>query len=351
MSINFQVNAAIGGVPSKWNFDCVLPNRIADDPSISDIGRKIWIAEENGSRSETRQQFEFSANVNYFCDWEDRNLVAAYLEETCYNPTSAEGQDTLSYFTHYYPAVVTQITLRPLGAEAKTVKIVERPNLKHIPLQAHTLAKLEVQYKGRALPSLLNFKQNVTPSVSMRQLPTWGYYWRSDGSPLLDQESVAQQETRLKIQRSISGIRQIPPWFFDLRGKVNVNPWVDWITIRAFEDNRPSIFMPGTLLYMPSSMDRQISTQKDADNQIWNLQFELSWNPIGWNNFQRPHGIDTIMRNVGTPPAVQGEQWYMYPPDDFGVLLPNKTWIGDYYIVRLEKYNGEIYSVHVSVVA
>jgi len=200
------------------------------------VGR-IW--EENGSRSETFAQFEFTANVSYHCRWDDRFALADWLSHTVYN-NPAESSDysnanpSTVYYNSYYPAQVMSIQVNTLGAEGKTAYSRQDPLsqgwLIDLPLQPYTLAKLQVTYKGRARPSPVALKQTVTPSTGMRQLPSWGFYWRSDGSPVVDAESPAIQENGLKLSRTLSGVRRVPQWFLGLTGCINANAWTDHIT-------------------------------------------------------------------------------------------------------------------------
>lgn len=294
------------------------------------------VYEINGSRTETFGQFEFSAKAEFCCRWDDRGTIVTELSKTVYNFPALDADNNFnSYYSTYYPAHVTGINVAPFGAEG----VYEDTGDKTPVWQPHTLAKLSVDYKAIARPSNWTIQETVTPALSMRQLPTWGYYWRSDGSPILDAEAPAIMQIQAKISRHINGIHKIPEWFYDLAGSVNLRGWTDAITGVSY--------LPGTLLFNPSSMERNITLSPDDDDTLWNISFELSWNPIGWNNFQRPHGVDMMMYN--------GAPVYMYPVYDFPTLLLQdyngaaiNEFVGDPYYVELQNIDGTTYTIFVA---
>lgn len=281
------------------------------------------VFEVNGSRSETFAQFDFTARAEFTCSWEDRFAKADALMGTIYNYPAREGSD--GFYSRYYPAQVTNVSVNTWGAEGITTSTVTPPVW-----QPYTLAHLQVDYKALARPSNWNIQETVVPTLSMRQLPSWGFYWRSDGSPVLDTESPALMQVQAKITRHINGIRKIPEWFYTLAGGVNENSWTDSVTNISY--------LPGTLLFNPSNMDRTITLARGDDDNIWNIAFDLSWNPIGWNNFQRPHGVDMMMYDEAPV--------YLYPTYTFPRLL-----LSDYDDESLVDYVGEPYQITIQGLA
>lgn len=306
------------------------------------------IAEINGSRSENYSTTEFTSKVEYACKWDDRYIYADYLMGRCYNHTindlridadsygeRAAGNHRRNYYNDYFPAMPTAVQVSTFGAEG--VSVTSAVNLTPS-FQKYTMAKISVDYKGLARPGLLSLQQTTTPTFGMRQLPSWGYYWRSDGSPVLDAEAPAVQEPQAKIQRNLSGIRNIPWWFFSLSGCTNINAWSDLVTGISY--------LPGTLLFQASNMERSITMARGDDDYLWNISFEIAWNPIGWNNFRRPHGVDSMM--------CKNSAVYLYPPVLYPTLLvdPNNPddsqFISDAYNVCLQRDDGSLYMIHVN---
>lgn len=238
--------------------------------------RALGLHEVNGTRSENYTISEFTAHVEFYCPWMNRVDAQYEIMSTVYNAPPG-------YFNYYFPAEVQSVQVSVLGAEGIN---------RYLPkdsYQPQTMAKLSVEYKGLSRNGNLSLSEQLQPSLKMRQLPAWGYYWRSDGSPVLDNESPAIQEVQAKITRSIDGLRRIPSWFYSLAGCVNNAAWVDYLT--------GVTYLPGTLLFVPTNCDRTLTRARGDDDSIWKIAFELNWNPIGWNNYMRPNGVDTMMKN------------------------------------------------------
>ena len=237
---------------------------------------ELGIHEVNGTRSESYGTSEFTAHAEFYCPWKSRVEAQYHIMQKIYNAPPY-------YFAYYLPAEVQSVQIGVLGAEG-----INR-YLEDDTYQPQTLAKLTVEYKGLSRNGNLSLNEQLQPSLKMRQLPAWGYYWRSDGSPVLDNESPAIQEVQAKITRSIDGLRRIPAWFYELAGCVNNAPWIDALT--------GTTYLPGTLLFIPTNCDRTLTLARGDDDSIWKIGFELNWNPIGWNNYMRPNGVDTMMKN------------------------------------------------------
>ena len=272
-----------------------------------------YIHEVNGSRSENYTTTEFTAHVEYTCPWNLRVSGQFALMQAVYN-------SPVTYFEWFMPAEAQSAQISVWGAEGVNVALAEDT------FQPYTLAKIAVEYKGLARPGNFQIQEQVQPSYKMRQLPSWGYYWRSDGSPVLDSESPAIQEIQTKISRTFSGLHFIPSWFYELGGCVNNAHWMDQIT--------KVVYLPGTLLFVPTNFDRTITWARGDEDYNYTIAFELNWNPIGWNNFRRPSGVDTMMKN--------GAQVCFYPYKDFSALG------SDMFTVGLE--NSILYSFAVSLI-
>lgn len=262
------------------SYDCVLHSTLPD-----------YLHEVNGSRSESYTTTEFTAHVEYTCPWFMRVQGGNELMAAVYNAP-------IEYYKYFMPAEAQSVQVSVWGAEGVNVPLAVDT------YQPYTLAKLSVDYKGFARPGNIQIQEQVQPSFKMRQLPSWGYYWRSDGSPVLDNESPAIQEVQTKISRTFSGLHFVPDWFYNLAGSVNDALWTDQITNMTY--------LPGTLLFVPTNFDRSITMARGDEDYNWTIAFELNWNPIGWNNFNRPNGVDTMMK--------RGSQVCFYPYKDFSTL-------------------------------
>lgn len=317
------------------------------DPSIA------LLSESNGTRSEQYSATEFTATVEYHGPWLNRNEVINALRDTVF-PVTVDNLGP--YYSYYQPASVQSISVAPVGLEGVHIN-----SDFHTPYQPYTMAKYSVQYKGLARPGNSSIQEQVTPNIQMRQLPSFGYYWYSDGSPVLDKEAPAIRENHLTINRTITGVRILPDFFFGLAGCVNSNAWQDAILGR--------VFLPGTLLYTPANLDRQMTFANDNDDYLWTFSYSLEWNPIGWNNFQRPHAVDTMMVSV---PRIEwkwdeerkkrlkkitgwdGKHIRMFPAAEFPTMIfdPNNQdaltkWALDPFQVTGVDYDGVHYCAHV----
>lgn len=292
------------------------------------------IYEINGSRTENYNDNEFTAHIDFICPWNYRNFYANAMMNRVYPQhisVLADGSLDTSFYANYYPAAAISCNVATMGAEG--VEVVPGVGVEEVHYQAYTAAKVSVDYKAISRPGNWSIQESVTPNYSMRQLPSWGYYWRSDGSPILDNESPAVQEIRVSINRTLTGVRNIPWWFYGLGGKVNINPWADSLT--------GDVYLPGTLLFVPSNLQRSVTYKRDDDDNIWTVGFTLNWNPIGWNSFRRPHGVDMMMR--------QANPVYFYPLARFPNLLISREDVlaGDDYIVLIEYTDGTTGQINV----
>lgn len=288
--------------------------------------------EINGSRTETYNDTEFNAHIEYVCVWEYRNWYVSVLHDKVYPkylPILADGTTDTSYYNWYYPAQAISCSVSNMGAEGVTVAPAynaESQAYFETHYQSYTRAKISVDYKGIARPGAWSVQESITPTYSGRQLPSWGFYWRSDGSPIMDNETPFIQELMIDINRTITGVRQLPWWFYGLGGKTNFNAWTDVFTGEAF--------LPDTLLFIPSSLQRQITYNRSDDDNIWSIGFSLKYNPIGWNSFRRPHGVDMMMRN-GAPVFLYGKG--VFPNL---CVTPEDVMAGEPYTVIVENENG-----------
>ena len=325
--------------PTKFSKFLVFPietPKQAFDGSLYSTILPAGLCEVNGSRQESFNTTEFTATKEFICDWDKRFDYIVVLRETVYNfedftyenvthrrqiskdpPVFEEYKVSHifnSYWNYYLPAFAQSIQVAPLGAEGgpgyeATPMVNASGELYYATnIQKYTKAKITVSYKGLSRLSSATLDQTITPQLQMRKLPPFGFTWLSDGTQVLDKEAPGKHEMKLKIQRTLSNIRCVPDVFFDLAGSVNDALVVDWLTGMTFA--------AGTLLYMPTNMTKRMTSAIGDDDRLWNFSFELNWNPIGWNRFQRPHGIDTMMFN-GVPVP-------LYPYANFELLGLNE---------------------------
>jgi len=229
--------------------------------------------EVNGSRTETYTRSELTAKVTVICPWDSRFAVMSAISLTKYPLPAGASQ----IYYDAYPKSMDASVYEEVGLPSDVYEV------------SYSKAKIDITYicKSKSAADLeSSITETVTPILNMRRLSTWGFYWASDGSPALPDESPAMLQIQIKIVRQITGVSQIPAWFWSLAGCVNQNAWTDIFT-QASHDI-------GTLLFIPSSLSKQITVNPEDIDNVWDIGFELMWNPIGWNKFQRPHGIDSL---------------------------------------------------------
>lgn len=277
------------------------------------------IYEINGSRTEQFSVTEFTAHTEYICPWGLRFQYIDKIMDSCFNADVSYDEsgnfiaDAACFYAVYYPALPTSVSCAPFGQEGYSVDAGEH-GIAGKNFHPYTKAKISVDYKGNARAGSADLQETITPSQNLRTLQSWGFYWQSDGSPVLEKEAPGVQELQVTIQRTLSGIRVIPPWFYNLTGCVNANAWTDKLT--------GITYLPGTLLFIASNLSRQETMRRDDDDNVWSLSYEITWNPIGWNKARRPSGIDQMMR--------AGKVWLNYPVAFFPTLLVDPNEIGVY---------------------
>ena len=218
------------------------------------------VYELTGSRTETYTRKEMTAKVTLISPWNSRSAEIMKITATRYPLTTEASQ-------YYFPSF------------PKTVEVSvweEKGSASDIHAVTYTQAKLDVSYQcwARAAANLEeSFTQTCTPIIQMRRLPSFGFYWATDGSPVLDEESPAMLAIQMKITRQITGIQTLPSWFWSLAGCVNDAPWNDFIT--------KNVYNAGTLLYIPASAVKQLTANPDDIDNVWDISFDLMWNPIG----------------------------------------------------------------------
>jgi hypothetical protein len=245
--------------------------------------------ELTGTRTESYTRFSMTAKVTLICPWDSRYSIMASISQSQYPMPSGAG-------TYYYSAY-------PKSFEVSVYE--EHGQATDVHAVTYSKAKIDVTYECKCkYNEEANISETITPILSMRRLPAWGFCWNSDGSPILDDESPAIMQYQIKITRQMTGVYSIiPTWFYDLAGCVNDATWIDKFTNHSYEQ--------GTLLFVPSSLTKQITANPEDRDNIWDLGFELMWNPIGWNNFMRPvKGFVDYM-------VVNGQKYFLFEEKSF----------------------------------
>jgi hypothetical protein len=233
----------------------------------------VWGAanayEITGSRTESYGRFEMTAKVTIVCPWENRDEVIDQVNRTPYPlPPIAAKQ--------YYPAFPRTFEVSVWEESGKKTDIHE---------VSYSLAKIDIHYTCKQRNSAeQSVTQTCTPVLNMRRLPSIGFTWLSDNSPLTDAESPAMLQIMLKITRQVTGLRAIPDWWWSLAGCVNSTKGTDHMTKQQFEAE--------TILFIPSSASKQVTTNPDDMEPVWDIGYELMWNPLGWNRFMRLDGLE-----------------------------------------------------------
>jgi len=260
----------------------------------------IWGAtdafEMPGSRTESYNRSEMTAKVTLICPWASRDNTIGQIIRTRY-PLPPQAAET--YFPAY-PKSFDVSVWEEKGSPSDTNAVT------------YTQAKIDVSYTCRARNASFweqTFSQTCSPILNMQRLPPWGFYWMTDNMPVVDEEAPTRLNIMLKITRQLSGISVVPAWFHELAGCVNESPWQDVIT--------GIVFSAQTLLFTPSSATKQLTTNPDDIDNVWDMAFELLWNPIGWNRFMRLNS-PTVMQGIRIDQMMfAGQPYLMYQPKPF----------------------------------
>ena len=252
------------------------------------------VYELTGSRTETYTRREMTAKVTLLCPWETRFAEMEKIARTRY-PLSPGAE---SYLHPAYPKSFDVSVWEEKGA-ASDVHAV-----------SYTMAKIDATYHCLARFNWdASFSQTITPTLQMRRLPSWGFYWATDGSPVLDEESPGMLAVQAKITRQYSGVQKVPQWFWDLAGCVNDAAWE--------EVHTGSMLQKGTLLFIPASAVKQLTVNPEERDNIWDVSFDLIWNPIGWNRFMRQNGITGHAGIRIDQMVFNNLPYFMYPEKTF----------------------------------
>jgi len=252
------------------------------------------VFEVPGSRTETYTRKEMTAKVTLLCPWSTRFAEMEKITRTRY-PLPAGASE---YLHPAYPKTL-DVTVWEEQGSASDVHVVSYTQAK-IDATYHCLAKFNWDQ---------SFSQTITPTLQMRRLPSWGFYWASDGSPVLDEESPTIFAPQAKITRQYTGVSEVPQWFWDLAGCVNNVAWT--------EIHTSSLLGAGTLLFIPAAAVKQMTANPEDRDPLWDVSFDLIWNPIGWNRFMRQNGV-MIQAGIRTDQMIfNNSPYFMYPERPF----------------------------------
>ena len=253
-----------------------------------------YVFEVPGSRTESYNRKEMTAKVTLTCPWDNRFEAMDAIHTTKYPfPSSAAP-----YLHPAYPKAIDVSVWEEKGSDIDVHEV------------SYTLAKLEVTYHALARFNWdKSFSQTISPVLQMRRLPSWGFFWDSDDSPVLDEESPAMFAVQVKITRQYSGVPDVPQWFWDLAGCVNNAPWR--------ERHTNSLLAKGTLLFIPASATKIQTMNPEERDSIWDVSFDLMWNPIGWNSFMRQNSISVLSGIRIDSMTFDNRPYYLYPEKSF----------------------------------
>ncbi len=256
--------------------------------------------EQDPGRTEDRTTSSFSATRVLKCAWDDRRTLELELLGNV-----AADTDTIIFtrghrFPDFTKALVVSVNTKGFGGSRKTATadadVIE-----------YEFAELTVRYEvpdGENTPSqddqsddeAVLITESLEPSAEFLTLPGRELFFCE--TPDADGKCVAGTKLPVPEGLGISKIKMfvdwvytihrntfIPPEFFDpaspIIGKVND------ICLRSkrlsFGDKFIE-FGPETLLMQAPSLDREITTE---GTQAWRITVRMTWNPEGWNKFQR----------------------------------------------------------------
>ncbi len=256
----------------------------------------------DGSRTEKFNEREFTASMNFTCNWEHRFTVASLLAQSIYPiPTDTFNGQSFSdtYFDPICIDTAISVFAEPGKAAYPAYSNSTDPQNKTI---AYTTAKITASYKAFAKPSVWNVDIAYNPLVVARTLPPYGFYWESDRSPLQEDQAPVILDFSLGIELGFKNLVAINEALWTMDAHVFNFPFADAVLGRSFA--------PGTVLFSIKNLSRSISQSREVDDRLWMLSATLSYNPVGWNKHRRPSSLvnygdsmftDRIVREDGTP--------------------------------------------------
>jgi len=117
-----------------------------------------------------------------------------------------------------------------------------------------------------------------------------GYTWASDGKPVVNKNVLPAIRTS-EVSCTLSG----------RRSSFNINDWVGWID--TVNDAEWQGAAAGTLLFHPGPTASD--SMGPTGSPVWDLEINLLYLPMGWNNFVREDGnlhFDTLVDDHGEHP-------------------------------------------------
>ena len=255
----------------------------------------------DGSRSEKYNEREFSASMNFICDWKSRFQVAAILSQSIYPIPEGEFNDQ-SFSDCYFDPICIDMSIsvfaEPGEAAYSTYNNLADPKNHAI---TYTKAKIACQYKAFAKPSIFNVDVTYNPQIEARTLNNWGFYWESDRSQITEDQAPFIMDFSLGIDLGFKNITELNDLLWKMDGKVFNFAFTDKILDKTFA--------PGTILFGVKSLARSLSQSRDIDDRLWTVNVSLMYNPIGWNKHRRPSSLinygdsmftDNIVREDGS---------------------------------------------------
>ncbi len=279
------------------------PNRfvqyIGDVPGFDSFGFGELI---DGSRSERYNEREFTATMNFICNWEHRFSVASLLAQSIY-PIPTDSYNGLAFADTYFDPICIDTSISVFAEPGKAAYPLYRnsadPQNKTI---AYTTAKISASYKAFAKPSVWNVDISYNPQVEARTLSPYGFYWESDRSPIQESETPTIVEFSLGIELGFKNLVAINDVIWTMDAHVFNFPFTDAILGQSFA--------PGTLLFSVKNLTRSIAHSREIDDRLWSLSVSFLYNPIGWHKHRRPSSLvnygdsmfmDSIVREDGSP--------------------------------------------------
>jgi hypothetical protein len=338
---------------------------------VDDEATMIGIAElMDGSRTEQLTQAEITSTISFICPWNRRFVAYKYIydhnppmtgevvdlrkaENTpLYIPYVDHHTNELKYdsrrniYDYYHKPVATNVSIsvynesgagdgaamNPYSARydqhflADAITGQDVPSIYPDPTVnsyiQYSRAKLVATYKAFARPSLYTISVAQTPQIEHRQLPSMGYRWKSDGSPIEeDQAPVCEERTEL-FDLTFSNCTVVPNWLWFYNNRVNEKEYK-----LALGHGKTRTFPAKTLLFTVKSVVTKVTNTRAEQSGLWDITLSYLYDELGYNRFRRLSSLisgpanaykDVIINPLNEEVKIFHEvDWNDTPPMDF----------------------------------
>ena len=268
---------------------------------------QIPFEEMDGSPTESMSAESFSATRVFKVLWTDRlefmkRLIGGKI-------------GFINYITDTYPAFTAARCIR---ANAKPYGRISADVTSN--KAKYTYALVTANYETPKYDSQVDADDNtvlpyrtelLTPRAKMISLTSESLYW-SDGTELKDVSAPQQLMLQMAWVITLHEVETVPAETFSLVGKTN--------DAQEYSATYDRYFDAGTLLFNPPNTR---PTRKADGTLSWELEYNLLYQPEGWNRFYNPNTkeFESIYKATG---GAEANIVNPYPPEDFKPITEYK---------------------------